>query len=81
MRITSATPTSVRFEGSNHDWHFEGPESVSVSTVTTKYTISKPSEWSSKDVLTQRRGINNEVAVASSKNVDALIKQVQRKLK
>lgn len=80
-RISSLSPTRVRFKGSNHDWHLEGRESISVSTTTTKYTISKPSEWSSKYILTERRGINNEVAVASSKNVDTLIKRVQKKLR
>ena len=80
-RISSMTPTSFRFKGSNHDWHFEGKQSISVSTTTTKYTISKPSERSSKYILTERRGINNEVAVASSKNVDTLIKRVQKKLR
>ena len=81
VRITSATPTSVRFEGSNHDWH--GTEnSIEVSTASTQYVISKGA-WSDRYTLVKRSGQlgRNEMAVASSKNIDTLIKKVQKNLK
>ena len=81
VRITSATPTSVRFEGSNHDWHGT-KNSIEVSTARTQYVISK-GEWSDRYTLVKRSGQlgRNEVAVASSKNIDTLIKKVQKNLK
>ena len=80
VKITSATPTSVRFEGSNHDWHGT-KNSIEVSTASTQYVISKGA--GGDYTLLERSGYlgRNEVAVASSKNIDTLIKKVQKNLK